>query len=105
MKLVGSITANVAGIRLNCPKLQLHTGEDSLVASVHLVVSDVKAGLIQMKGIGIFHGEFPGPHHAKSGSAFISEFGLNLVKVHWQLLVAVDFAPKQIGYYLFMGGA
>ena len=97
--------ADIAGVRLNSPKLQLHSGEDALIASVHFIVGDVKAGLIQVKRIGIFHREFPGPHHTETRPAFIAKLGLNLVKVYRQLFVAVNLASEQIGYHLFMGRA
>ena len=47
VELVGGVAADIAGVRLNSPKLQLHSGEDALIASVHFIVGDV--GLIQVK--------------------------------------------------------
>ena len=50
-----------------------------------------------MKRVTVLHREFTGPHDAESWTNFVAKFRLNLKKVAWQLLVAVNHAPEQVG--------
>ena len=58
-----------------------------------------------MKGIGVFHHEFAGTHHPKTRADFITEFGLNLIKIKRQLLVAANFRAGNVGNHFFVGRA
>ena len=70
---------------------------------MHQFVGFVQGLGVQMEGISVLHQEFPGAHHAKPGATLVPEFGLNLVEVGWQLLVAADLIPDQVGNDLFVG--
>ena len=56
-----------------------------------------------MKGVSVFHREFPSPHHAESRSALVAKLGLNLVKIDGQLTVTLHFPAEQIGNYFLVG--
>ena len=58
-----------------------------------------------MKGIGVFHHEFARAHHTKTRADFITEFGLNLIKIKRQLLVAANFRAGNVGNHFFVGRA
>ena len=60
---------------------------------------------IGMKGVGVLHDEFPRTHDAETWANFVTELGLNLVKVGRQLLVAVQLVTDHVGDHFFMGWA
>ena len=103
MKFVRIVATNIAGIGLNRSEFKLHAIQNTLVTAIHFLVGCVEAVLIQMKGVGVLHGEFPRPHDAESWSTFVTELGLNLVKIDGQLTVALHFPTKQIRDYLLVG--
>ena len=55
-----------------------------------------------MERVSVFHQEFPTPHHPKTRADFIAEFGLDLIDVERQLLVAGKITPHQVGYDFFV---
>ena len=68
MKFVGIVAANIPGICLNRSKLQMHAIQNALVAAIHFLVGCVSAW-IQMKGVGVLHGEFgPSPNRSLRSS-------------------------------------
>ena len=68
------------------------------------MVADLGGIDIAVKAVGVFHGEFTPAHQAKAGPALIPEFGLDLVEVFGQLLVALDLLSHDVGHHLFAGG-
>ena len=54
-----------------------------------------------MEGISVFHDELARAHHSKARTYFIAEFCLDVVKVFWQLFVAVDFFAHDVGNHFF----
>ena len=59
--------------------------------------------MIPVKTVSIFHDEFTPTHQAKTRAALVTEFGLNLVKVFWQLFVAADFLACDVSDHFFAG--
>ena len=57
-----------------------------------------------MKGIGVFHDEFPSSHQAKAGPDLVAKLGLDLVEVHRQLPIGPQQIARQAGDNFFMGG-
>ena len=68
------------------------------------MVADFGSVDVAVKAVGVFHGEFTPTHQAKAGSALIPEFGLDLVQVFGQLLIAFDLLAHDVGHHLFAGG-
>ena len=58
-----------------------------------------------MERIGIFHHKFARAHHAETWTAFVAEFGVDVVEIFRQLFVGVDFFADDVGDHLFAGGA
>ena len=58
-----------------------------------------------MEGISVFHDKLARTHHTKARTYFIAEFGLDVVKVFWQLFVAVDFFSHDVGNDFFASRA
>ena len=98
LKFVRARAADGTGIGLDGAKGQPHTGENALVGSEHGVVTLARAGFVAVEGVRVFHGEFAAAHHAKSWTALITEFGLDMIKVHRQLAIALDLIAGDIGH-------
>ena len=105
MKFMGVVAANAAGIRQDGPEVEAETAENSGVSRVHGVIGLLQAGLIRMKGVGIFHQKLPCAHDAKAGADFIPEFGLNLIEIGGQLLVTAQLIADQVGNDFLVGWA
>jgi len=102
MKFLRDVAADAAAVRLHGAEFQPHSGEDSRVSGEHGAVAFRQARFVDVKRIGVFHQKFAGAHHAESGADFVTEFGLELVEIHGQLLVAAQFAPGDVGDHLFV---
>jgi alpha-amylase len=86
-------------------EIQTHAAENVAVSLMHFTVGFDQTVFVQMEGISIFHGEFTTTHHTKARANFITEFGLDLIQVQWQLFVAVYFVTNQCSNDFFMGRA
>ncbi len=58
-----------------------------------------------MERVGVLHQEFARTHHAEARADLIAEFGLDLIEIQRQLLVAVDFLAREFSGGLFGGRA
>ena len=56
-----------------------------------------------MERIAVLHDEFAAAHDAKTGPALITKLALDLVEMHRQLAVALDFIAGDVGDHLFRG--
>ncbi len=71
---------------------------------MHLPVGCLQAFGIQVEGVRILHDELARPHDPEPRSDLVAEFGLNLIKVDGQLLVAADLPAGDIRDHFLMGG-
>ncbi|MNE93382.1 hypothetical protein D3C80_1912300 [compost metagenome] len=55
-----------------------------------------------MERVGVFHQEFARTHHAETRAHFITELGLNLEEVQWQLFVRADLVTDKIRNHFFV---
>ena len=74
------------------------------VCASHDLVAGFSACFIAVKAVGIFHDELAPAHQAKARTAFIAEFGLDLVEVFRQLLVAFEILAGNVSDAFFAGG-
>ena len=63
----------------------------------HVLVAHFGGGLVAVKAVGVLHDELAPAHQAKARTAFVAEFGLDLVHVFWQLLVTADILAHHVG--------
>jgi hypothetical protein len=105
MKLMGGPAADGARIRLHGAEIQAAALENAAVGGVHHLVGLGQGVMVQVEGVGVLHQEFPRPHDPEAGPDFVAEFGLDLVEVHRQLLVAAQLPARQVGNDLLVGGA
>ena len=104
MKLLTAGAANRTVIGGNRPEHQTHPLKNAGVGVKHQLIRLLQASSIAIKGVGVLHAELTSAHDAKTRAALIAKLGLNLIEVHWQLLITADFIAGQIGHYLFGGG-
>ncbi len=72
---------------------------------MHAVVGFLQRFLGQVEGVGVLHQELAAAHEAEARTDFVAEFGLDLIEVDRQLLVAVKLVACQVGDDLFVGRA
>ena len=102
MKLVRDTAANGAAVGLYRAKPETQPGKNTAVGVVHHLIGLIQRSLVDMEGVGIFHQEFTGTHHAETWPDFVTELGLNLVVIHWQLFITADLAACDISDDFFM---
>ena len=105
MELVGVCPTNGAGIGLDRAEVEAQPGKNRGVSLVHAPVGLFLRRLINMKGVGVFHDELSGAHHAKARPNFVAEFGLDLEQIDRQLFVAFDLAFGDLCDDFFVGGS
>ena len=98
-------TADSSRVRLDHAVLKTTTLEDTAVSLAHLLVAGVGTFISRIKRVGVFHNELAATHQAETGADFITELGLDLVKVNRQLTVGVDRATHDLRDHLFVGGS
>ena len=102
---MGAAAADGAIVGLHGTEIQAEAGEDLAVRLVHPVVGLLQRVLAQVEGIGILHDEFASAHQAEARADLIAEFGLDLIEVDRQLLVAVQLVAREVGDHFFVGRA
>ena len=105
VEFVRARAANRAVVSNHWAEVEAQACENTRIGVVHALVSLFERGFVQVEGVGIFHDELTRAHHAKARANLITEFGLNLVEVHRQLLVAGDLFAHQVSDDFFMSGA
>ena len=94
--------AHGAGVGLDGDELQAAAGEDLAVDRIVQIEALVQAGLVDVEGIAVLHGELAHAQQAGLGPRLVAELGLNLVPDLRQLLVAAQFAAGDGGHDLFV---
>ena len=105
MEFVGAGTADGAVVRFNRAEFQAQAREHVAIGLVHAVVGDLQRREVGVEGISILHDELAATHQAEAWADFITELGLDLIQVQWQLLIAAQLVAHQVGDDLFMGRA
>ena len=105
VKLVGIAATNLARIGQDRLKGQSTPAEDGGVGLIHILISLVQSGFIQVKGIQVFHDKFATPHQAKPWPTFIAIFILNLIQAQGQGFIRADGLAHQVGNDFFVGWA
>ena len=105
MEFMRMAPADGTGVGQHRAKFQTEPCKDIAIGQVHHIVSVLQRCLVQVKRIGIFHQKLAGAHDSEARTDFVAEFGLNLVIINRQLLVAFDLGPCQIGDDFLMGRA
>ncbi len=99
------IAADGAGICLHGAEVQSQAGEDARIGGAHVVVFARHVLVGEVERIRVLHQELARTHHAEARADLIAEFGLDLIEIQRQLLVAVDLLAREFGSGLFGGGA
>src|SRR5690606_28835761 len=72
------------------------------ICLVHYLIGLLQACLGQVERIGIFHQKLACPHYPEAGTNFVSELGLDLIKIDGNLFIASDFVTNKIRYDLLV---
>ena len=103
MKFLAQVPTNGAAIGRHGTVAQTEAVKDLAVGCCHDLVAGLGGVLVAVKAIGILHGEFAPAHEAKARAAFVAKFGLNLVQILRQLLVALDLLACDVGDHFLAG--
>ena len=103
MEFVAGGAADGAGIGFHRAIIQAQAIKDRTVGPVHDLVGVCQGIHVGMEGIGILHDEFPRAHDAETWANFVTELGLDLVKIGRQLFVAVQLITHHVGDHFLMG--
>ena len=104
LKFFAQIAANGATIGRYGAVVEAKAVKNAAVGLRHVLVAELGAFHVLVKAVGVFHDEFAPAHQAKAGAAFVAEFGLNLVQVFGQLLVAAQILSGDVSDHFFAGG-
>ena len=104
LKLFAQIAADGAAVSRDCAVAQTKAVKNAAVSIGHIGIAGFGGFGAAVKAVGVFHDEFAPTHQTKTRTALIAEFGLNLVKVFRQLLIAFEFLAGDVGYHFFAGG-
>ena len=104
LKFLGQIAANGAAVGGHGTVLQAEAVKDATVSLRHVLVAELRGCTRAVKAVGVFHDELAATHEAKAGAAFVTEFGLDLVEIFRQLLVAAQLLAGDVGHHFFAGG-
>ena len=69
---------------------------------MHFAVGFDQAFFVHMERVSIFHGELTATHNTETRTDFVTEFGLDLIQIQWQLFVTVYFIADQRSDNFFM---
>ena len=103
LKFFTQIATNCAAVSSYSAVVQTKTIENAAVSLRHVLVAELGAGSVFVKAVGVFHDELAPAHQTKTGAALVAEFGLNLVKVFGQLLIAAQILPRNVSNHFFAG--
>ena len=102
-ELMGMAAADGAVISLYRAEIQPHTGIDTGIGIIHLLIRAIHAFLVLVKGIQILHDELTATHQTKAGADLITILILNLIQHQRQLLVGTHFITHQGSHHFLMG--
>ena len=103
MEFVRKISTDGSAVRFDGLSFEAKAFKDSCIGVVHLLVTFGHALGVAIERVGIFHDEFPSPHHPKAWPNLIAKLGLYLVKIDRQLTVTADRLARECCNNLFMG--
>ena len=104
LELFAQVTANRTAVGGHGAVAQAEAVEDGAVSLRHHLVAGLGGCGVAVKAVGVLHDELSPTHQPKAGAALVTEFGLDLVEVFRQLLVAAQFLAGNVGDHLFAGG-
>ncbi len=102
MEFLRRAAADAARVRADRTELQLQALEDGRVRAVHGLVSLLERGVVEVERIRVLHREFARPHHAEARADLVAELGLDLVKIDWQLAVALELPACDVRDHFFV---
>ena len=102
-ELMGMAAADGAVISLYRAEIQPHAGIDTGVGIIHLLIREIHAFLVLVKGIQILHDELPAAHQTEAWTDFITILILNLIQHQRQLLVGTHFITHQGSHHFLVG--
>ena len=101
LKLVRCEAADRAGVRSDRPEAQSQAGEDSCICVVHDLIRPEHRFLVDVERVRVLHDELARAHDAESWPYLVAELDLDMVKVEWKLLIALDLLARKVGDDLF----
>ena len=63
----------------------------------------LRAGLVEIEGIGVLHQEFAPAHHAEARAHLVAEFPLDVIEVERQVPVGAHIGAENFGDHLLVG--
>ena len=77
---MGTASADGAAVCFYRTERKTAAGEDLTVCIVHILIRFIQSFFIFVKGICVFHDKFTAAHQAETGTAFVTEFILDLIQ-------------------------
>ena len=103
--LDGGIATDLAGVGDNGQSLDVAALANVGIGLLHLVVLLLQALLRSREAVGVLHDELATAHQAKTGTELVAELILDVIKVHWQLLVGTQLIAHQGSHGLLVRGS
>ena len=104
-ELLGLGAAHGTGIGLDGYKLKAAALENTAIDGIVQVEALVQPGAVDVKRVGVLHGELAHAQQPTLGTRLVAELGLDLVPDLGKLLVAAQFLARDVGHDLFVGHA
>ena len=103
--LDGGIATDLAGVGNDGQGLDVAALANVSVGLLHLVILLLQALLRGGEAVGILHDELATAHQAKTGTELVAELILDVIEVHWQLLIGAHLVAHQGRDGLLVRGA
>ena len=103
--LDGGIATDLAGVGDNGQSLDVAALANVGIGLLHLVVLLLQALLRSREAVGVLHDELATAHQAKTGTELVAELILDVIEVHWQLLIGAQLVAHQGRDGLLVRGA
>ncbi len=102
-KFVAEVTANRTRIRAHRYRFEAHSVKGVQIGNEHFIVGFARVFVAQIKRIRIFHQKLATAHHAKTRTALVPEFPLNMIKDLGQFFVRTRKGSENIRDHVFIG--
>ncbi len=96
--------ADGAGVGGHRAELEAQAREDARVGVVHVAVFALQVLVVGVERVAVLHHELAPAHDAEARAALVAELGLDLVEVHRQAPVALQFRARELGDGFLRGG-
>ena len=103
--LDGGIATDLAGVGNDGQGLDVAALANVSVGLLHLVILLLQALLRGGEAVGVLHDELATAHQAKTGTELVAELILDVIEVHWQLLVGTQLIAHQGSHGLLVRGS